>query len=167
MCKIKIIYLKAATNLQELKKLYFELSKKHHPDMGGDVETMQQINNEYDYLKTILKNASDTKKASEENYASMDAFKDVINKIIVYPNIVIEIVGSWLWISGKGTFAIKDDVLYNMLHCKYSKAQKKFYWFDGIEDQEGRVKGGHLKKAIFKYGIYTINSEADAMPLLA
>ena len=158
--KMKIEYLKQATNLQELKKLYFELSKKYHPDITqDDGEIMKQINNEYDYLKTILKNATDTKKGSEESTASMDAFKDIINKIIIYPNITIEIIGYWLWISGKGTFTIKDDVLYNELHCKYSKPQKKFYWFNGIENQEYKPKGGHLNKAIEKYGIHKIQSE--------
>ena len=156
---MKVKFLKEATNLQELKKLYFELSKKHHPDMGGNSEIMKAINNEYDYLKTVLENADNTAKNQYESAKTMDAFKDIIDIIIVYPNITIEIIGSWLWISGKGTFAIRDDVLYSKLNCKYSKAQKKFYWFQGIENKQGKYKGGHLKKAIAKYGVQKIQSE--------
>ena len=38
------------TTIEEAKKLYRELAKQHHPDKGGDVEIMKQVNNEYDFL---------------------------------------------------------------------------------------------------------------------
>jgi len=166
----KIVYLKSATNLQELKKLYFTLSKKHHPDItGGNLQIMQQINNEYDYLKTILKNATpkteQEKNQYKENVHTMDAFRDILNKLLRYPRITIEIIGSWLWISGSGTFSIKDDILYSELKCKYSKSQKKFYWYSGIEKSQGNYKGGFLKNAINAYGV--IKMESEAMPQLA
>ena len=167
--KPDIIYLKSAKNLQDLKKLYFTLSKKYHPDIaGGDLRIMQQINNEYDYLKTVLKNTvpkNETEKNQyRENTASMDAFRDILNKLLRYPRITIEIIGSWLWISGSGTFSIKDNILYAELKCKYSKSQKKFYWYSGIEKSEGKYKGGFLKNAINTYGI--IKMESEAMPEL-
>mgnify|MGYP000861102754 CR=1 FL=1 len=159
-----IIYLKNAKTLQDLKKLYFTLAKKYHPDItDGDLETMQTINNEYDYLKSRLPNKkkeTEQETVINENVFSMDAFRDVLNKILKYPRITVDIVGSWLWIYGNGTFAIKDDILYNQLHCKYSRAQKKFYWFSGIENVKYRKKGGYLKNAIDRYGKYTIESEA-------
>jgi hypothetical protein len=36
-----------AKNLEELKTLYYSLARRHHPDVGGDTEIMQQINAEY------------------------------------------------------------------------------------------------------------------------
>ena len=36
-----------ASNLEELKSLYHSLARRHHPDVGGDTEIMQQINAEY------------------------------------------------------------------------------------------------------------------------
>lgn len=36
----------------ELRNAWKELSAKHHPDKGGNVETMQNINAAYDFLKT-------------------------------------------------------------------------------------------------------------------
>lgn len=167
--RTKIIYLKNASNLQELKKLYFELSKKYHPDVtGGNTEIMQIINNEYDYLKKVLKNAEpgkdESKKAYSETWQSMDIFREVINELLKYPKITIEIIGSWLWISGNGTFAIKDSILYEKLKCKYSKSQKKFYWFNGIENNKWTPKGGYLKSAINKYGVQKL--ESDPLPEL-
>jgi curved DNA-binding protein CbpA len=157
---MKINYLKDATNLQELKTMYFTLAKKHHPDVkGGNLETMKIINNEYDYLKGILKNAKTTKKAETETSATMEGFKEVIDVLIKYPNVKIEIVGAWCYISGYGTFKIKEEVLYNQLHCKYSKSLKKFYWYKGIKEDNGYHKGGYYNKAVNKYGIETIMSQ--------
>jgi hypothetical protein len=160
---IKITYLKNATNLQELKKLYFELAKKHHSDITGtgNDEVMKQINNEYDYLKKILKNDSEIKENKfKESFASMESFKYILDILLKYPKLKLEIIGTWVWISGTGTFKIKDEVLYNTLHCDYSKAQKKFYWYSGIENKQAKnYKGGFLSKAIEKFGKTTLFSE--------
>lgn len=165
---MNIIYLKDAKTLQELKKLYFALCKINHPDHGGDTATMQTINAEYDYLKSRLPNqepVTEDEKIIKETISSMDAFKEVLNILLKYPRITVDIIGSWLWIYGAGTFAIKDEILYNQLHCKYSKAQKKFYWFSGIDQVNYKTRGGHLQNAIDRYGRYTIESEG--MPQLA
>lgn len=169
MNEIKIELLKNATNLQELKQLYFQLSKKYHPDMEtGDLKIMQQLNNEYDYLKTILKNSEHTKRAEQETEKTMEGFKKILDILLKYPNLKIELIGSWAWISGYGTFDIKDDILYNKLHCKYSKANKKFYWFEGIEEQQNfKCKGGYLKKAIDKFGITEVKSEGKKVLAIA
>ena len=156
-----INYLKQAKNLQELKKLYFKLAKKLHPDHGGNITDMQILNNEYDYLKNKLSNDETIDKDYlKETVFSMDYFKDIITELLKYNHITIEIVGSWLWISGIGTYAIKDDILYGKFNCKFSKSQKKFYWYSGIDkDQKRKYKGGFLNQAIDKYGITTLESE--------
>lgn len=163
-----INFLKNAKNLQELKKLYFQLAKQLHPDITADNgESMKALNNEYDYLKTVLKNDIKIEKEYEkETVYSMDYFKDIITELLKYSNITIEIVGSWLWISGIGTYAIKDKILYNKFNCKFSKSQRKFYWYSGIENSKGRkYKGGFLNQAINKYGITKLESEPK--PVLA
>lgn len=164
----KINYLKEAKNLQELKKLYFRLAKKMHPDITkNNGEQMKTLNNEYDYLKTILKNdITIDKDYLKETIFSMDYFKDIITELLKYNNIIIEIIGSWIWISGIGTYAIKDAILYGKFNCKFSKSQKKFYWYSGIDrDQKRKYKGGFLNQAINKYGITTLESELK--PILA
>lgn len=162
---MKIIYLISATNLQELKTIYFSMAKKYHPDTAtGNLATMKIINNEYDYLKFKLKNTAEKAKGEFKTYtetaASMESFKNIIEELLRHPKITIEIIGSWLWISGQGTFSIKKDILMEIFHCKYSGAQKKFYWFAGIADeQQSKPRGGYLKKAIEKYGIETLQSK--------
>ncbi len=148
-------------NLQDLKKEYFSLAKKYHTDLGGDLETMKAINNEYDYLKTILpnkKSKDDKEKIFAESVESMGIFRDIIEKILRFEDITVEIVGSWLWVKGQGTFKIKD-ILIKELKFRYSKSQKSFYWFNGIEKQKGKRKGGYLNRAKEIYNVITFESE--------
>lgn len=159
-----IKYLKGANTLQELKEVYFKMSKINHPDVGGSLEIMKIINNEYDYLKKILPNRTATNKDDKvinENSYSMNNFKDLINELLRYKNLTITIVGSWVWVKGQGTFTIKDDVLYSKLNFKYSKGQKSFYWYDGIENSIGKFKGGFLNNALNKYEVITFNSKGS------
>lgn len=48
-------YFKSVKSYEELKTQYRELLKKEHPDNGGDVTKMQEINAEYDALFKIWK----------------------------------------------------------------------------------------------------------------
>lgn len=48
-------YFTNCKNLDELKKEFRRLAMIHHPDRGGDQETMKAINNEYDAAFPVLK----------------------------------------------------------------------------------------------------------------
>lgn len=48
-------YFTNCKNLEELKKEFRRLAMIHHPDRGGDQETMKAINNEYDVVFPALK----------------------------------------------------------------------------------------------------------------
>lgn len=48
-------YFNSCKTLEELKKEFRRLAMLHHPDRGGDVETMKQINAEYDIIFPALK----------------------------------------------------------------------------------------------------------------
>lgn len=158
---MKIKYLKEVKNLQELKTLYFKLSKENHPDHGGNHEIMKIINNEYDYLKKILKNkkAEDGETIINETYESMKNFKDLIEDLLQYPNIIIDIIGSWVWISGIGTYNIKDDILYSKYNMRYSKPKKSFYWFNGIAGTKKRKATGKFEENKNIFGVVTFKSK--------
>ena len=48
-------YLLNITSYEDLKNKYRELLKANHPDNGGSLEVMQEINSEYDILFRIWK----------------------------------------------------------------------------------------------------------------
>lgn len=80
--------------LEELKKQYKRLAMKHHPDIGGSVKDMQEINAEYDKLFERLKNTHQTAEGKTyttktETTETADEFKEIINRIINLQNITI------------------------------------------------------------------------------
>ena len=44
-------WFKGITNLKDLQKLYVKLAMANHPDKGGNVEAMKEINTEYRELR--------------------------------------------------------------------------------------------------------------------
>ena len=91
------------TTLEELKRLYHALAFQHHPDRGGDTAMMQAINAEYDRLFAIV--GSTHRNAEGKTYTKATAetpedFKDIIEALVRLPGLVIEIIGSFVWVTG-------------------------------------------------------------------
>ena len=104
-------YFRNVNDLQELRKQYKELLKIHHPDNGGSVADMQEINAEYDRLFKVLKNKHESKQTKTDetktdfnsnywNYEEDKAIREMLQKIIHFTDITIEICGTFIWISG-------------------------------------------------------------------
>lgn len=99
-------YFKNVNTLQDLRKQYKKLLIIHHPDNGGNVAQMQEINAEYDKLFKALKDrhdnkATDNDKTSYENmkydFTEDIKLREMLNKIIGFHGITIEICGNWIW----------------------------------------------------------------------
>lgn len=130
------------TSLEGLKKRYRKLVKNNHPDKAdGSKEKMIEINNEYDYIIEELeagriKFKSDKKNNNKNNTIDLKSFKKIINKISHLP-VAIEIVGSWVWVSGD-TYNHKEELKKN--NFRWSSKQKKWYWFKNIKKSKKRKK---------------------------
>ena len=128
-------------NLEELKSQYKKLAMQHHPDRGGNVEIMQEINREYDELFTKLKNVhrtadGKTYTAQEETNETPDDFREIIERLITLDGIQIELCGSWLWITGNTL--LHKDVLKE-LRFRWSKSKRAWYYHsDGYRKHTGR-----------------------------
>lgn len=73
-------FFKAIKTLEELKKEYKRLARVHHPDMGGELKVMQEINAEFDSVYDVLKNsvsvsASKAEEKAEETEETAEAFR--------------------------------------------------------------------------------------------
>lgn len=124
-------YFKDIKTIEELKKEYKRLARELHPDLGGSTEEFQKMFAEYEAcLKEGFINSTD-KEISEEMWK-------IINRFMFSEDIVIEVVGEWLWISGE-TFAYKDQL--KELNAKWSKKHKKWYY----TDSETRKRGSKEK----------------------
>src|SRR5574344_1930717 len=67
-------YFNNIESLDDLKTQYKTLARKNHPDMGGKLEAMQQINIEFDMLFAVWQNADKhiktNKNETAENFTS-------------------------------------------------------------------------------------------------
>ena len=122
-------YFKSPETLEALKKQYRELAQTHHPDNGGTTEAMQSINSEYERLFEKLKNTHQTQDgttytAKEDNPETASQFIDLIQQLMEMDDIVIEIIGCFVWVSGK-TKPHKDKL--KALGFKWHS--KKLCWY--------------------------------------
>lgn len=103
-------YFNNVKTLEQLRKQYKELLKKYHPDNGGKVSDMQEINAEYDRLFKLLKDRHESKSADNKesnkktdfnnmkyDFSEDAKLREMLNKIIHFDGITIEIIGNWLW----------------------------------------------------------------------
>jgi len=121
------------SNLSELRKQYKELLKVHHPDNGGNVADMQEINAEYDSLFKMLKDkhdskATDSDKTSYDNmkydFAEDELLREMLGKIIGFHGITLEVIGNWLW--AFDSYGYRKEL--KELGFKYARNKKAWYW---------------------------------------
>ena len=147
---MRIELLKGIETLEELKSAYRKLAFKYHPDKAtGSVELMQQLNNEYEYLSARLKDSKG--KTETKEYAA--EFIEVINQIINFENITIEIIGSWIWVSGE-TKPIKDTLKSLKFH--WNKTRQ--LWQRKPTDEKFKTKNSKQSDEWIKdkYGCETV-----------
>ena len=143
-------YFKNVETLEQLRKQYKDLLKKHHPDNGGNLTDMQEINAEYDRLFKVLKDRHESKSAdSTENNAKTDfnnmkydfsedaKLREVLQQIITFEGINIEIVGCWIWVDGN-TYSYKDTL--KGIGFKWAREKKKWYFHTEAFRKKSRKK---------------------------
>lgn len=115
-----------ATTLEELKKAYRKYAVKFHPDNGGKVEDMQELNNAYDNMFEKVKNIHRNMKGetySKPTDESPSYFRDLIDKLIKL-NVTIEVIGAFVWVSGD-TKKVKEEL--KALGFKWHTAKLNWY----------------------------------------
>lgn len=144
-------YLNNIKTLEELKKAYYKLAMKMHPDKGGDVEEMKVLNNEYDALFAKVSHVhvnKDGQTYERKTNEKPEEFKDIIDALMKMSGITIEVIGSFVWVSGD-TKPNKDQLkaMGFRWHSKklnwykspegYRKFNRKQYSMDEVRDMFG------------------------------
>ena len=149
-------YFKNCKTKEDAKKLYKKLAFKHHPDKGGDVEIMKAINNEFD---NFMKNFREEKKDSKKEYEfTATTYRKLIEQLIKFDDITIDVVGCFIWITGN-TYPIKEEL--KQLGFRYSKNKKSWY-IAPEEYMKNRVnykKKYSMNEIKNKYGCTSIKSK--------
>lgn len=139
-------YFRNVNTLEELRKQYKELLKQYHPDNpNGSTEATQAINAEYDRLFKVLKDKHESKQADNENgkadfnkkyydFSEDQALRDMLNKIIGFDGITIEIIGNWIWCFN--SFNYRKEL--KELGFKYAGQKKAWYYHTEAFRKKGK-----------------------------
>ena len=146
-------YFSNCKTIEEAKRLYHKLAMANHPDMGGNTQTMQDINNEYDIIAERLANihesATGDTYTKEQNSTEIPSdFRDLINSLIHMEGVTINIIGRWIWLEGN-TYIHKDNI--KKMGFKYASTKKAWFWHNP-EDSTINRKKMSLEDIKTKYG---------------
>ena len=141
-------------DIDALKKEYYKLAKKYHPDAGGTKEQFQNLQKEYENLLNKLLTGSKLSEEQKTNEIILDeAIREIINNVIHLETITVEVIGKWLWI-GAATGYNFDTPTYNILKSAglsyIKKAGRPFMVYRGVESKSrGKTTMEEIRK---KYG---------------
>lgn len=137
---INIKHFKGNINsINDLKNIYRKKSFEMHPDKGGSVSDMQELNFEYNWIKENFYTYTLERDRIESivNLFSMKA-----NEFMTFKNISIELIDECIWITGK-TFDIKERLKKSGF--KFSSNNKAWYWTKYGYYQDSNINLSHLK----------------------
>ncbi len=139
----KILGLTGNLNPEDTKAAYRAACKKYHPDINPVGEEMMKIINQ---AFDALKDYTGEMRSEQTDYG--DLLNDALNAISGLPALMIEICGSWVWVTGE-TREHKDT----LKESGFKWAAKKKAWYFRSEEFSSRSKGTKtLEEIREKYG---------------
>lgn len=133
--KIEIKILVHVKSLDDLKIEFRKFALIYHPDRGGDIEKFKQLNNEYQYLLRNLSLYNEEQKSNNENINEtandLEIFADIINEIIIFSDIEIEIIHKFIWVKTAKSHPANE--VLKKLKFKFA-AQKKLWYYHNIKN---------------------------------
>ena len=156
-------YFNNINTLDELKKEYRRLVMIHHPDRGGDTATMAAINTEYESLFETLKAKHNTYADDQhQTTETPEEFRHIVEILLNMDGLVVELCGSWLWISGE-TMKHKDEL--KRAGCRWASKKKMWYWRAEEYATSGH-KSATMEHIRSKYGSEWVKGCAPSRALL-
>jgi hypothetical protein len=150
-------YFSTAWTVEEIKSEYRKLCKIFHPDVSGfdSSETMKEINTEY--KKAIAQAHTNTGKTQSEVKEEMEfeaEFMEKIQALVSLEGIIIEIVGRWLWVSGK-TYENKEYI--KSVGFLFASHKKMWFWRPDDAKTYKNKKEMAIEDIRAKYGSKIVN----------
>lgn len=148
--------------VEELRKQYRQLMKKHHPDVGGSTEDAKAINSEYERLFAVLSRQEAQERpqgeqdTTEDKAAEDKAIRAVLDALAGI-DADVEIIGSWVWVT-RNNFPYKE--LLKSLNFHYA-SKKKAWYFHADEYRRRSKREVTLDEIRAKYGSERVNNHRE------
>lgn len=118
-------------SVMEAKKVYRELSKENHPDKGGSLDLMKQINIEYErFLKSFIDGRVNDFTESKDYDINSEPFSDMLKKVMDF-DMDIEIIGFWIY--ARDCWSVDEKATLKELGFWYSKKHKAYVFSGGAK----------------------------------
>lgn len=132
-------YFTNCTTAEEAKDLYRKLAKQLHPDCGGDAEEFKRMSAEFSEVFESLKNThrnAEGKTYTKETQQTAAEFMDIIEQLIHMTGCTVELIGSWIWVSGN-TYEYREHL--RNLKFNYSRQKKAWYYHEGAYHKKSKT----------------------------
>jgi len=143
---------------EEVKAEFIKLVKLLHPDNNGNAEEFKKMMSDYqkafENVKNIFKNQNDEYYTKKDFDEAPEDFQNIINIIVNFENVKIELVGSWLWLSGN-TYPYKEEL--KKLKFNFSKSKKMWFYNNG--EAKRNMRGMSYKEIKNRYEATVIKNE--------
>ena len=157
-------FFKGFLTVEEIKIEYKRLARLHHPDLGGDLETMKALNNAYE---AALKSCNGQKSRDSTGKSHTYRYDQTIeNEIVefIYAFLALEtglsadLIGVWVWITGD-TKPHRDAL--KALGCRWNPSRGCWY-FRPISCAGSYGRGGSLEELASKYGCVSVGVKVQS-----
>lgn len=142
-------YFDTCNTMDEAKTLYKSLARQNHPDMGGDLRTMQEINAQFaEFCACFARNegrerqrqAHAENRKSAADYHDLDEVAEVLRVKIEFAlnldGVDVELMGFWVWLTGN-TRQYKDEIKAQGFKWAH---HKQAWYFAGVPSFNRREK---------------------------
>jgi curved DNA-binding protein CbpA len=144
--------------LDELRKQYYKLAKELHPDVGGNEVEFKQMQSEYEELvNSFLRSGKFSKEEIRSEIELDEAYKHIIDGLAQYPAITIELIGSWIWVSGM-TYPVRSTL--KELGFMFAP-QKKMWYINTTGKKTKKGKEMDIDAIRTKYGSKAIKTAQE------
>lgn len=133
-------YFTNCTTLEEVKATFHKLAKELHPDNGGNAEEFKKMMAEYTEAFNRCKNTHknhEGKTYTKETNETPEQFADLIRTLTHFNGCIVELIGSWIWVSGN-TKEYKEQL--KEMHFRWSKNKAAWFFHEGeYHKRNGKV----------------------------